>query len=313
MNDNAMNISIVIPAYNEAKNLEDLVKQIDNSFSKSKYSHVYEIVIINDGSTDNSDEIGEKICNQFQKITFINLKENISKAYSLDTGIHYAKGKIIATMDADLQYNPKDLIKMIDLIYSGYDLVNGKREKRQDNFITKFFSRIYNLFLRFTFNVKLNDFFSGIKVFKREIYDLMEFSGLSRFVIFFSKKYNYQIKEVSIEHSVRKKGKTSYSFIDRVVLSIKDIFTLAICIALEKRGVYQIKQSILSIFLILTIGFIIDEIFFKSFNNYFLTFLIASFFIFTILNIIIQNFLKSKERDSFNLKKNIKTMEISKI
>ena len=313
MNDNAMNISIVIPAYNEAKNLEDLVKQIDNSFSKSKYSHVYEIVIINDGSTDNSDEIGEKICNQFQKITFINLKENISKAYSLDTGIHYAKGKIIATMDADLQYNPKDLIKMIDLIYSGYDLVNGKREKRQDNFITKFFSRIYNFFLRFTFNVKLNDFFSGIKVFKREIYDLMEFSGLSRFVIFFSKKYNYQIKEVSIEHSVRKKGKTSYSFIDRVILSIKDIFTLAICIVLEKRGIYQIKQSILSIFLILSIGFIIDEIFFKSFHNYFLTFLIASFFIFTILNIIIQNFLKSKERDSFNLKKNIKTMEISKI
>ena len=313
MNDNAMNISIVIPAYNEAKNLEDLVKQIDNSFSKSKYSHVYEIVIINDGSTDNSDEIGEKICNQFQKITFINLKENISKAYSLDTGIHYAKGKIIATMDADLQYNPKDLIKMIDLIYSGYDLVNGKREKRQDNFITKFFSRIYNFFLRFIFNVKLNDFFSGIKVFKREIYDLMEFSGLSRFVIFFSKKYNYRIKEVSIEHSVRKKGKTSYSFIDRVILSVKDIFTLAICIVLEKRGIYQIKQSILSIFLILTIGFIIDEIFFKSFNNYFLTFLIASFFIFTILNIIIQNFLKSKERDSFNLKKNIKTMEISKI
>ena len=308
-----MNISIVIPAYNEAKNLEDLVKQIDNSFSKSKYSHVYEIVIINDGSTDNSDEIGEKICNQFQKITFINLKENISKAYSLDTGIHYAKGKIIATMDADLQYNPKDLIKMIDLIYSGYDLVNGKREKRQDNFITKFFSRIYNFFLRFIFNVKLNDFFSGIKVFKREIYDLMEFSGLSRFVIFFSKKYNYRIKEVSIEHSVRKKGKTSYSFIDRVILSVKDIFTLAICIVLEKRGIYQIKQSILSIFLILTIGFIIDEIFFKSFNNYFLTFLIASFFIFTILNIIIQNFLKSKERDSFNLKKNIKTMEISKI
>ena len=308
-----MNISIVIPAYNEAKNLEDLVKQIENSFSKSKYSHVYEIIIINDGSTDNSDEIGEKICNQFQKITFINLKENISKAYSLDTGIHYAKGKIIATMDADLQYNPKDLIKMIDLICSGYDLVNGKREKRQDNFITKFFSRIYNLFLRFTFNVKLNDFFSGIKVFKREIYDLMEFSGLSRFVIFFSKKYNYQIKEVSIEHSVRKKGKTSYSFIDRVVLSIKDIFTLAICIALEKRGIYQIKQSILSIYLILAIGFIIDQIFFKTFNNYLLIFLIASFFVFIILNIIIQNFLKSKERDSFNLKKNIKTIEISKI
>ena len=308
-----MNISIVIPAYNEAKNLEDLVKQIDNSFLKSKYSHLYEIIIINDGSTDNSDEIGEKIINQFKKITFINLKENISKAYSLDIGIHYAKGKIIATMDADLQYNPKDLIKMIDLVYSGYDLVNGKREKRQDNFITKFFSHIYNFFLRFTFNVKLNDFFSGIKVFKREIYNLMEFSGLCRFVIFFSKKYNYQIKEVSIEHSVRKKGKTSYSFIDRVILSIKDIFTLAICIVLEKRGIYQIKQSILSIYLILTIGFIIDEIFFKSFNNYFLTFLIASFFIFTILNIIIQNFLKSKERDSFNLKKNIKTMEISKI
>ena len=246
------NISIVIPAFNEALNLENLMFQIQKTFESSKYKNLYEIIIINDGSSDNSEEVGKKICSNYKNLTFLNLKENISKAYSLDTGIFFAQGKIIATMDADLQYEPENLIKMIDLVSNDKDIVNGYRHQRKDNFITKFFSQIYNLILRILFRVKLRDFFCGIKVFKREIYDLMEYSGLSRFVIFFSKKYNFNIGEIEINHKPRKKGKTAYSFIDRLILSIKDIFTLLICIILERKGVYQLKQSILAIYFIAT-------------------------------------------------------------
>lgn len=311
MDNQKKDISVVIPAFNEAQNLEDLTSQLQNVFEKSKYKDNYEIIIVNDGSTDNSEEVGKIICNKYKNLIFLNLKENISKAYSLDTGIYFSQGKIIATMDADLQYKPEDLIKMIDLIYLDKDIVNGKREKRKDNFITKFFSQFYNLILRLLFRVKLNDFFCGIKVFKKEIYDLMEYSGLSRFVIFFSKKYNFNIGEIEIEHAIRKKGKTAYSFIDRVILAFKDIFTLFICIALEKRGIYQIKQLILVIYFFLTMGIIFEKFFSENNNNY-LFYLIGSFFMFSILNFIIQSFLKSKEKDTFNLKRNIKTIEKSK-
>lgn len=311
MDSNKKDISIVIPAFNESQNLEDLTSQLQNVFENSEYKDVYEIIIINDGSTDNSEEVGKNICNVYKNLTFLNLKENISKAYSLDTGIYFAKGKIIATMDADLQYKPEDLIKMIDLVYLNKDIVNGNRTKRKDHFITKYFSQIYNLILRLLFRVKLNDFFCGIKVFKKEIYDLMEYSGLSRFVIFFSKKYNFSIGEIEIEHAARKKGKTAYSFLDRVVLSLKDMFTLIICIALEKKGVYQIKQLILVVYFFLTMGLVFEKFFLDNHYNY-LFYLISSFFMFSILNFIIQSFLRSKEKDSYNLKRNIKTIEKSK-
>ena len=128
MENKKKEISVVIPAFNEAQNLENLTFQLQNVFEKSKYKDLYEIVIINDGSTDNSEEIGKYICNKYRNLTFLNLKENISKAYSLDTGIYFSQGKIIATMDADLQYKPQDLVRMIDLIYLNKDIVNGKQK-----------------------------------------------------------------------------------------------------------------------------------------------------------------------------------------
>lgn len=312
MENKKKEISVVIPAFNEAQNLENLTFQLQNTFEKSKYKDLYEIVIINDGSTDNSEEIGKYICNKYRNLTFLNLKENIGKAYSLDTGIYFSQGKIIATMDADLQYKPEDLVRMIDLIYLNKDIVNGKREKRKDEFITKIFSQLYNSILRILFRVKLNDFFCGIKVFKKEIYDLMEYSGLSRFVIFFSKKYNFNIGEVEIEHAKRTKGKTAYSFFDRIILAFKDIFTLFVCIALEKKGVYQIKQLILIVYFFLTMGLVFGKFFLGNNVSNYLFYIITSFFMFLILNFIIQSFLKSKEKSSFNLKRNIKTIEKSK-
>ena len=308
MDNIKIEISIVIPAYNEDKNLEDLMEKIDTTFSNSFYLNQYEVIIINDGSTDDSENIGKKLSKKYNKLTFINLKENVSKAYSLDTGIYYSKGNIIATMDADMQYNPDDLIKMINLIYEGADIVNGKRENRKDTLIIKSFSKIYNFILRSVFNMELGDFFCGIKVFKKKIYDLMEYSGLARFVIFFSKKYKFNINEIEIQHSLRTKGKTAYSFIDRIVLSIKDIFTLFICIKLERNGFYQVKQVILSIYFFFTLFFIFAKIFFNVLNDTYFYYFISSFSIFFIIGLIIETFLKSKERDTFNLKKNIKSI-----
>lgn len=300
-------ISILIPAYNESENIEELIQKIDKLFLNSQYSNLYEIILINDASNDDTEKKIKIIVSNIKNLKVINLKENVGKAYCLDLGINHSTGRIICTIDADMQYDPEDFMTMLKLIYKGSDLVNGVREKRKDNILTKFFSKIYNFILSFLFSIRLKDFFCGIKVFKREIYELMEYKGLARFVIFFSKKYKFKINEISIKHSPREKGKTSYSFFDRIILSFKDIFTLFVCIALEKKGLYQLKQIILILFFVTVLFLVSLKLFLSLSNDYiYITFLL--FFLFVILNLIVNSFLKNKEKNITDLNMNIKSI-----
>ena len=304
-------ISLILPAFNESENLEILIKKINIAFTKNNMNKNLEIIIVNDGSQDNTSEIAEKLLDQYDNLILINLKTNNGKAYALDIGINNSKGEIICIMDADIQYSPEDLIKMINLIYDGYDLINGKRNIRKDSFLTIFFSKIYNYILRKLFKIKLNDFFSGIKVYKKEIFNLMDYSGLSRFVIFFSSKYNYNISEISVNHNNRIKGQTSYNFIDKIVLSMKDIFSLVICIALGKERIYQIKQTILSIYFLILLTLIFEKIFLNQIKIDYILYILLSFFVMTIFNIIVQSFLRSKEKNTDYLNRNIKNIKRS--
>ena len=309
MANEIINISIVIPAYNEGENLKKLINNIYQTFENTNYKNEYEILIINDGSTDYTETVVMSVLKNYKNLTLINLKKNVGKAYALDSGIQDARGNIIATMDADLQYKTDDLIKMLEIINQGNDLVNGRRTARKDNSITKFFSTIYNFILRFFTRIELNDFFSGIKVFRKEIYNLMDYSGLARFIIFFSKKYNFKISEISVNHFDREKGKTAYSFIDRIILCLKDVFSLIICISLSKEGVYQIKQVVLSIYFLIFLLLIVGKFVFNNFEVDYLYYTITSFFMVSILNLIIQTFLKSKEKNNLNLMNNIKSIK----
>ncbi len=296
MSEKEIDISVIIPAYNEGKNLPTLINNIFETFNKSKFNNNFEVIVVNDGSQDKTEQIVNDILKIKKKLTLINLKENVGKAYALDCGLKNSKGSIVATIDADLQYKAEDLIKMLDVIESGTDLVNGKRIKRQDIFFTKIFSKLYNLILRVLFRTQIKDFFSGIKVFKKEIYDLMGYNGLSRFVIFFSKKYNFKISEIEIEHNKRLHGNTAYSFFDRIILSLKDMFTLLICVALEKKGVYQIKQVVLVLYFLTFLSILFGKFFFNYFNFEDIFYLLTSLIALSILNIIIQSFLRSKEK-----------------
>lgn len=288
-------VSIIIPAFNEGENLPKLIENIFKTFEKSHFNN-FEVIVVNDGSTDRTERVVENILDNFKNLTLINLKENVGKAYALDHGLKNSKGTIIATIDADLQYKAQDLIRMLEVIESGADLVNGKRGERQDTYLTKTFSKIYNFILRILFRTSINDFFSGIKVFKREIYDLMGYHGLSRFVIFFSRKYNFKISEIEIEHNKRLYGNTAYSFFDRVILSMKDIFTLVVCVALENKGVYQIKQIILVFYFISFLFIFFGKIFFNHFDLNDVFYVLTSLVALSILNTVIQAFLKSKEK-----------------
>ncbi len=298
-------VSIIIPAHNESDSLEQLTSEIITEFDKSEFFNCYEIIIINDGSTDESEKVGKLICEKYKFVNFINLKENITKPYALEVGIEASVGKIIATIDADLQYAPSDLIKMLRLLIEKKgDVVNGYREKRKDPFLIKFFSKIYNLVLVFLSGLKLKDFWCGIKVFKKNIFHLMDFSGLTRFVIFYSYKYNFKILEVSVMHFDRKRGKTSYNFFNRIILALKDMFTLLTCIVLGKSKIYQIKQVILVIYLVILISIIFFK---KLFDQIFFDVLIT-FLFFICLNFIIGLYYNSKSKTNFESKNFIKSI-----
>mgnify|MGYP001365413984 FL=1 len=143
-------ISLLIPCFNEAENIPSLVTNIKNTFENSKYSNEYELIIINDASKDNSEDILANYTKETKNFTYINLKSNYGKATALDVGILNSKGDIICIMDGDLQYDSLDIIGMIDMIKSkNVDLINGRRANREDKENIKFFSKIYNKMISF--------------------------------------------------------------------------------------------------------------------------------------------------------------------
>ena len=303
--NNQIKISILVPAYNESQNLPVLIKQISKNFENSHHKNVYEIIIINDGSTDNTVNVALNLYKKYQYLRVINLKENYGKAHALDMGIQNAKGSIIATIDADLQYSAKNLLAMTDLIFKGNDLINGKRNIRKDNFITIFFYKIYNFIIRIFFGIKLEDFFSGIKVYRKDIYELMDYSGMARFIVFYSKKYNFKISELKVDHFNRQFGKTSYKFHDRIILSIKDIFSLIFCVYLGKKGFYNLKQIIFSFYFLIFLCMLVINFFNEKIVNKYLLLTFVSLIIFIIFNFIVSSFLDSKSNKKENLIKNI--------
>lgn len=301
-------LSIIIPAFNEAENIELLLEKINKNFENSKYFNSYEIIIVNDGSTDEIENICINLVKKNFKFQLINLKKNIGKAHAVETGILYSKGNYISIIDSDLQYNPKNLIDMLEKSEQGYSMINGYRLKRMDDKATKIFSKIYNIIINVFFKINCKDLFSGIKVFKREIYDLMEYNGLIRFVIFFSKKYRFKIIEIDVDHNSRFKGKTKYNFVQRVILFCKDVFTLFVCILMDKEKIYQLKQLILIFYFIIFCYLIFNSLLNEGIDTIKIYLVVLSFGLLAILNFITNSFLRKKDKKNINLKDNIKSL-----
>ena len=159
--------------------------------------------------------------------------------------------------------------------------------------------------LRKIFKVDLNDFFSGIKVYKKEIYDLMDYSGMARFIVFYSKKYNFKISELKVDHLTRKYGKTAYKFHDRIILSMKDIFSLIFCVYLGKKGFYNFKQFVFSLYFSIFSFILIVNFFNEKLETKYFVLTFISLICFMIFNIIVTSFLESKSNKNENLIKNI--------
>ena len=222
-----MQLSIVIPLFNEQDSLTELTESIQSIVLNQGLD--YEIILIDDGSTDKSWSIITNICSKYSNIKGIRFLRNFGKSQALAAGFKLCKGEVVITMDADLQDDPNeipDLYKKIAL--SNFDLVSGWKKKRYDSLIFKNFpSKIFNWAARKTSGIKLNDFNCGIKAYKNVVIKEIKLTGgMHRYIPVLAKNAGFKnITEKIVIHHPRKHGDTKYGP-DRFVKGFLDLITL---------------------------------------------------------------------------------------
>jgi glycosyltransferase involved in cell wall biosynthesis len=202
-------ISVVIPLHNEEESLEKLHGLLRSVFERNGLS--YEVIFVDDGSTDSSFDILEKIYQQDKNIRILQLRRKFGKSAALTAGFSEVKGNIVVTMDADLQDDPEEILNLLAKINENYDVVGGFRKHRQDGFFKQFTSAIFNKTLNILTGVKLHDINTGLKAYRREALDQIEiYGGLYRFLPIFAHQLGFRIIEIPVKHYPRKHGKSKY-------------------------------------------------------------------------------------------------------
>ena len=227
MEKNNKSVSIIIPAYNEAESLQTLRDEIVTAFMS--LHNEYEIIFINDGSSDDTQSVLEEIVDQCKdkNIRAVELKKNSGKATALDLGFSMAKGDIIITMDADLQDDPKEISRFIEKIEEGYEVISGWKNDRQDSFIKNKTSKIYNFFTSLCSGLWLHDHNCGFKAYKDEaVKDLVLYGQLHRYIPVLAMANGYKkITEIKVNHRKRSFGKTKYG-VRRFMHGFLDLLTV---------------------------------------------------------------------------------------
>lgn len=222
-----MNISVVIPLLNEAESLIELHDWITKVMLSNHFS--YEIIFIDDGSTDASWNIISQLSIKNNAVKGIRFLKNFGKSQALHAGFNKAQGDVIITMDADLQDNPDEIPELYHMIVNdGFDLVSGWKKKRYDAVISKNLpSKLFNWAARKTSGVKLNDFNCGLKAYKQVVIKNIDVNGeMHRYIPVLSKNAGFnKIGEKVVKHQARKYGETKFGM-DRFIHGFLDLITI---------------------------------------------------------------------------------------
>ncbi len=218
-------ITVIIPAYNEEESLPILVKRLRTLREEGKING--DILIVDDGSTDRTGDIAEELAKGTSYIGVVRHRRNFGKSAAIRTGIPRCTGDYIVVMDADLQYAPEDIPKLVLALDNGLDAVNGWRKNRQDSWIRKVPSGIYNSVSRFVFDLKVHDYNSGLKAFRREVLEKIGLrSDLHRYVLPLVHQMGFRVGEVEVRHFPRRFGETKYGSPVRFILGVLDLISL---------------------------------------------------------------------------------------
>ena len=222
-----MDISVIIPLYNEAESLPELTAWIEKVMNKNKFS--YEIIFINDGSTDNSWDVIEELSKNNSCIHGIKFRRNYGKSPALYCGFERAQGDVVITMDADLQDSPDEIPILYNMITKdGYDLVSGYKQKRYDPLSKTIPTKLFNATARMVSGIKnLHDFNCGLKAYRNEVVKNIEVYGdMHRYIPFLAKNAGYdKIGELVVHHQARKYGSSKFG-ISRFFHGYLDLMSL---------------------------------------------------------------------------------------
>ncbi len=222
-----MDISVIVPLYNEAESLPELEAWIRRVMEENRFS--YEILFVNDGSTDQSWEVIKSLREKNPNVRGVSFRRNYGKSPALNTGFVRAKGEVVITMDADLQDSPDEIPELYSMIVKdGYDLVSGWKQKRYDPLSKTIPTKLFNATARKVSGIKnLHDFNCGLKAYRRKVVKHIEVYGdMHRYIPYLAKNAGFnRIGEKVVHHQARKYGTTKFG-LDRFVNGYLDLATL---------------------------------------------------------------------------------------
>ncbi len=234
-----MNLSIVIPLLNEEESLRELHHWIAQVMQSNGF--LYEVLFIDDGSTDNSWEVISKLAEKDPNVKGIRFLKNFGKSQALHAGFARTQGEVVITMDADLQDNPEEIPGLYQMIMEeGYELVSGWKKKRYDPVLGKNLpSKLFNFAARKTSKVKLHDFNCGLKAYKNEVVKTIEVTGeMHRYIPVLAKSAGFdKIGEKVVQHQARKYGKTKFGM-ERFIRGFLDLITISFLSRFGKRPMH---------------------------------------------------------------------------
>ena len=218
-------ISIIIPVFNESESIAYLLEEVKSVMEVNELN--YELIVVNDGSQDNTDAVLVELTKNIKELLVISLRKNYGQTAAMAAGFDISRGDIVITLDGDLQNDPNDIPKLISEINTGYDLICGWRFDRKDKLINRRIpSKIANKLIAKVTGLKLHDYGCSLKAFKKEIIDDVKLYGeLHRFLPILASIEGARIKEVKVNHRSRKYGSSKYG-IDRTFRVLMDLLTV---------------------------------------------------------------------------------------
>jgi len=254
-------LSIVIPSYDEEDSLPILIKSINEKLKNKDI--IFEIIIIDDGSSDKTWNKIEILTKKFSNIFSIKFTKNYGKSDALDAGFKSSRGNYILTMDADLQDDPEEIHKLYEFITEkDFDLVSGWKKKRNDPLTKTIPSKFFNIVTRVFSGIKLNDFNCGIKIYKKEVIDSINLYGeMHRYIPLIAKWNGYNnIGEKEVNHNKRKFGKTKFGM-ERYIRGFLDLLSVSFVYRFRKRPMHFFGSFGVLFFIIgfTSVGWIVYE------------------------------------------------------
>lgn len=229
-------LSAVVPVFNEEESLEAFFKVLIPNLSK--LDKEYEIIFVDDGSTDNTLEILKDFEAKNSNVRILSFRKNRGKAEVLTSGFKAAKGDFVVTLDADLQDRPEEIGKLLKKAKEGFDLVSGWRKDRKDALKTKLSSKLFNFIMSAFWGVHLHDYNCGLKLYTKEAAKSVSlYGGMHRFIPLLVSEKGFNVTEVAVVHEKRRFGKSKYGF-SKIFRDIPDMFTMLFLTKYAKRPLH---------------------------------------------------------------------------